>query len=130
MSPATRHFIRHYFEMVIVMVAGMFVLGAPLALVVDTSETGAMIASMGVTMTVPMVTWMLWRGHDWRPTAEMAGAMIVPTLGALALFATDMVDNRGLLVSAEHAVMFTAMLGVMLLRRDEYSHHAHREAVA
>ena len=112
------------------MVAGMVVLGAPLGLLVDTGKTGAMIATMGVTMTVPMVGWMLWRGHNWRPTAEMAGAMIVPTLGALALFATDLIVNSGLLISAEHAAMFTVMLGVMLLRRDEYSHHAHREAVA
>lgn len=130
MSRSTRHFIRHYVEMVVVMLVGMTVLGIPAGVVVDTGRTGAMVAVMGATMTVSMVGWMRWRGHRWQPTLEMAGSMVVPTLGALALLSAGLVESQGLLLSLEHAVMFTAMLGVMLMRRGEYSHHAHGQVAA
>ncbi len=40
---------------------------------------------MALTMTVPMVAWMRYRGHGWRPCLEMAAAMFVPTFVAIAL---------------------------------------------
>jgi hypothetical protein len=119
----TRSFIRHYLEMVIAMVAGMVVLGAPAGLVVDYGATGQMLGAMAITMTVPMAAWMRYRGHGWAPTAEMSAAMIVPSLGVIALFAADLVTDVGALVLLEHVVMLAAMLGAMLLRRDEYTHH-------
>jgi hypothetical protein len=48
--------------------------------------------------------------------------MIVPTLVALALLAAGTVDDGHALMGIQHALMFPAMLAVMLLRRDEYSH--------
>jgi hypothetical protein len=125
-----KRFVRHYVEMVVVMFAGMALLWAPADLVVNTNPTGAMLATMAFTMTAPMVAWMRWRGHLWRPTLEMAGAMVVPTLAMLALLARDVVTDAGVLLGAEHVVMLAAMLGVMLARRDEYSRHAHHEVVA
>ena len=32
------------------------------------------VLSMGLSMTLPMVAWMLFRGHGWRNSAEMAAA--------------------------------------------------------
>src|SRR4051812_36710216 len=119
----TRSFLRHYVEMVIAMLAGMVVLGAPAGLVVDYGETVPMLAAMAVTMTVPMAGWMRFRGHGWAPTAEMSAAMIVPSLGVIALVAADLVTDVGALIALEHVVMLAAMLGAMLLRRDEYTHH-------
>jgi hypothetical protein len=56
MKASTRRFIRHYIEMVVVMMLGMFALGAPANAVIDTSgRTGLMLAEMAVTMTLPMV---------------------------------------------------------------------------
>ena len=125
-----KHFARHYVEMVVVMFAGMALLWAPADILIDTNPTGAMLATMAFTMTAPMVAWMRWRGHRWQPTLEMAGAMVVPTLAMLALLAVDLVTDAGVLLGAEHVVMLAAMLGVMLARRDEYTHHAHHEVIA
>src|SRR3954466_9036761 len=105
-----RSFTRHYVEMVIAMLAGMVVLGAPAGLVVDYGETVPMLAAMAVTMTVPMAGWMRFRGHGWAPTAEMSAAMIVPALGVIALFAADLVTDAGALMGLEHVVMLAAML--------------------
>lgn len=126
-----RHFLRHYVEMVVAMLLGMVVLGAPAEALLalagsgwDALEAGApsvLFLGMFATMTVPMVAWMRVRGHAWQPCWEMAGAMLAPTLVAIALLETGAGDFHALM-GLEHAAMFVAMFAVMLLRRDEYSH--------
>ena len=131
MSAETRHFIRHYAEMVAAMVVGMLVLGAPAGLVLDYSDDVQMLAAMAVTMTVPMAAWMRFRGHGWAPTLEMSAAMVVPAAGVIGLLVAHVATDAGLLMGLEHVVMLAAMLGAMLLRREEYSgHHAHAHAHA
>jgi hypothetical protein len=130
MSASTRHFIRHYGEMVIAMLVGMAVLGAPAGLVVDYDVPAQMLAAMSVTMTVPMAGWMRYRGHGWQPIAEMSAAMIIPTLGVVGLLATDLLTDLGTLLAIEHVAMFAGMLVAMLLRRDEYTGHAHHAVTA
>jgi len=133
MSATTRRFIRHYIEMVVVMVLGMFVLGAPANALVHTSgRPGLMLAEMAVTMTLPMIAWMRFRGHAWRPCNEMAASMILPAAGAIGLLAAGLVTGVGMLMVVEHAAMLASMLLAMLLRRDEYAghHHAQHERVA
>jgi hypothetical protein len=133
MSASTRRFIRHYIEMVVVMVLGMVVLGAPANALVHTSgRPGLMLAEMAVTMTLPMIAWMRFRGHDWRPCNEMAASMILPAAGAIGLLAAGLVTGVGALMVLEHAAMLASMLFAMLLRRDEYTshHHDHRQQVA
>ena len=124
----TAHFIRHYLEMVIAMLLGMAVLGIPgfMALEaagVDTEAAGVLLWGMAVSMTVPMVAWMRHRGHGWLPCWEMSGAMIVPTIGALALLEAGALDGAHAAMGIQHVVMFPAMLGMMLLRRGEYTAH-------
>ena len=137
---ATRRFIRHYVEMVAVMFIVMFALGKPAdwlfgAFGASTSSEHPvmMLFSMGVTMTVPMVAWMRYRGHAWRPTTEMAASMLVPTFAAMALVGAGVMTGGSVMV-VEHVAMLAAMLVAMLLRRDEYSgahaHHAARQVVA
>jgi hypothetical protein len=130
-----RHFARHYVEMVIVMFAGMAVLGLPAgwamtAMGTSWDELGsdapaAMFGAMAVTMVVPMVAWMRLRGHGWRANSEMSLSMVLPTLGAIALLSADVVEDVGALLVAEHVAMLLAMLGAMLLRPSEYTGHAH-----
>jgi hypothetical protein len=130
----TLHFLRHYGEMVLSMLIGMAVFGAlfgvlfgPLGTSWDQIESdapAAMLALMAFSMTVPMVGWMAYRGHSRAANIEMAGSMIVPTLGVIALLAAGVVDDSGLLLAIQHVVMFPAMLLVMLLRREEYTGHA------
>jgi hypothetical protein len=133
MSAVNRHFLRHYAEMVAAMMLGMVVLGVPLEPALQMAGSGwselhddmpgAALSLMAVTMTVPMVGWMRFRGHGWAPCTEMAAAMIVPSLGVLGLLAADAVSDIGALMAIEHVAMFAAMFGAMLLRPAEYSHH-------
>lgn len=120
----------HYLEMVAVMFAGMGVLTIPVELAFDVDGRGAMLLSMGATMTAPMIPWMRWRGHDWRPTLEMAASMVIPTLVVLALLGMELVTDLGALLGIEHVAMLGGMLAVMVARRDMYAHHVHAEATA
>ena len=126
-------FIRHYVEMVVAMFAGMVVLGAPAgwalqAFGTSTSELtdtapALMLLGMAVTMTVPMVAWMRYRGHGWRANTEMAGSMVLPTLAAIGVLAAGVMTDVGTLLAVEHVAMLFGMLAAMLLRLDEYTHH-------
>ena len=132
---STRRFVLHYVEMVAVMFIGMFALSKPIdwlftALGTSTSSEHPvmMLFSMGITMTVPMVAWMRYRGHAWRPTNEMAASMLIPTFVAMALVGTGVMKGGPVMV-IEHVAMLTGMLVAMLLRRDEYSSaHSHGAA--
>ena len=64
-------------------------------------------------------------GRAWRPCSEMAAAMFVPTFGVTALMGVGALDFGGAMM-LEHVLMLAAMLLVMLLRRDEYSHRPYR----
>jgi hypothetical protein len=136
LNSSTGHFVRHYAEMVIAMFLGMLLLGLPaegalLAFGSSTSEIereapALMLLGMAFVMTVPMVAWMRHRGHGWRPNAEMAASMFVPTFGVITLMAVGLMDFWSAM-GIEHAAMLPSMLVAMLLRRDEYIGHAHRE---
>ncbi len=135
MSPSTRHFARHYLEMLVAMFLGMVVLGLPAGMALDTlgmsssdlrnDAPALMLFGMGVTMTVPMVGWMRYRGHGWQPSMEMAASMFIPTFGVIALLAGGLVNDLGVLLVVEHVVMLQSMLVAMLLRRDEYTSGSH-----
>jgi hypothetical protein len=131
----TRRFFLHYAEMVAAMFIGMFALSKPAdwlfgALGTSTSSQhpAMMLFSMGITMTVPMIAWMRFRGHAWRPTNEMAASMLIPTFAAMALVGAGVMKGGPVMV-VEHVAMLAGMLISMLLRRDEYSGgHAHGAA--
>ena len=79
-------------------------------------------------MTVPMVAWMRYRGHGWRPSAEMSASMFLPTFAAIGLMGAGALEF-GAALGLEHVVMFPSMLAAMLLRPSEYTAHAHHAAV-
>ena len=129
-----RTFIRHYIEMVVVMFAGMIVLGIPGEAALQAIGSGTsklrhdapalVFLGMAATMTIPMVAWMRYRGHRWQPTLEMAASMIIPTLVAIVLLAAGVLDIDALM-GLEHVAMLLGMLAAMLLRVSEYTSHAH-----
>ncbi len=138
-----RRFAQHYAEMVVAMLLGMAVLGIPATGVlsvfgVTNAELHAdapavALLGMAMTMTVPMVAWMRYRGHGWRASSEMAASMFIPTFAAVALLAAGVVTDMGALMGIEHGAMFPSMLVAMLLRVDEYAggdHHGGAESVA
>jgi hypothetical protein len=126
---STKHFARHYIEMVVVMFAGMGVLALPTGWVLEGlgsswSALGdaQMLAVMAGTMVGPMVAWMALRGHTWRANGEMAASMVLPTVAVLALLWAGVLTDLGALMVLEHVAMLASMLAAMLLRRDEYAH--------
>jgi hypothetical protein len=138
-KPGTRHLVRHYAEMVVAMFLGMAVLGVPAGWALgsvgsswselSTDAPSVMLLAMAVTMTVPMVGWMRYRGHGWRANTEMSAAMILPTFAAIGLVAGGVIEDIGALLVIEHVAMLLGMLAAMLLRPDEYTHHhAHAHA--
>lgn len=138
LSSSTGHFIRHYIEMVVAMFLGMAVLGLPAEWALgsagsswselNTDAPALMLLGMAATMTIPMVAWMRYRGHGWRASTEMAASMVLPTLAAIGVLAAGLMSIDTLLVG-EHIVMLLGMLAAMLLRPDEYRHHAHGHSV-
>ena len=126
-SRSKRAFARHFAEMFIAMLLGMLVLGglgqfafALFGSSLSNQSGGLRVMLMGVYMTVPMVTWMGFRGHATARTVEMAMAMMVPSAAAAAL-AWAGVLQAGAALGIQHAVMIPAMLAVMLWRYDHYS---------
>jgi hypothetical protein len=138
MTAANRHFARHYVEMLVAMFLGMVVLGTPATMALSAAGTSMselhndlpalMLFAMAVTMTVPMVAWMRYRGHGWPASAEMSASMFIPAFGVIALLGAGLVEDIGALMLIEHVVMLPSMLVAMLLRREEYSGGAHGHA--
>ena len=134
MRHKTLHFIRHYIEMVVAMMLGMFVLGGATLLALGAAGIDAgnryddapelALLGMATTMTVPMVAWMRHRGHGWPAAWEMTASMFLPTFGAIALLGAGVLESGHAAMGIQHAIMFPAMLLVMLLRPDEYTGHA------
>jgi hypothetical protein len=140
MSAATKHFVRHYAEMVVAMLLGMGVLGIPAGWVMGafgtswsqlhTDAPALMLLGMAVTMTVPMFAWMRYRGHGWQASTEMSAAMFIPTFGVIALLGGGLVEDIGALLVIEHVAMLLSMVAAMLLRPAEYTGGAHGHHVA
>ena len=133
MSSSTKHFIRHYVEMVVAMFAGMAVLGLPFGWLLGAAGSSwqeltdtapaLMFLAMATTMTAPMIGWMAHRGHSRRANAEMSASMFGPTFAVIALLGAGVLTDIGVLLVVEHVAMLGGMLAVMLLRPAEYSHH-------
>jgi hypothetical protein len=130
-------FILHLLEMLLAMMAGMAILYLLDNLTPAASSYAAAFKSgtnlndlaMAVFMTVPMVAWMIVRGHGWRHGAEMAFAMFAPVAVIIALRLLEADANLPWLADASHPAMPLAMIVAMLYRRDHYTlkagHSAH-----
>ena len=123
----SRAFAFHYAEMALVMLVGMALLAIPgrwasgaLLPDVNGDDPALMLARMSLIMTAPMVPWMLWRGHGWRASIEMAAAMIAPAIAAVALLEAGLVEGVAVLMAVEHVAMFAAMFLAMVARPEEY----------
>jgi hypothetical protein len=122
------HFLRHYLEMCAPMCIGFaigdliyFWAAARFGYSKPFTELPELsVAVVTVTMTAPMVAWMLFRGMPRRETVEMAAVM--PILAtALLMFGWLAVVERRELALLEHGLMMPAMLVPMLVRRDLYT---------
>ena len=136
-----RHFLRHFGEMFLAMMVGMWVLAAVDAAffaaagtsIADVKDSAPEVWGllMALNMIVGMTLWMRHRRHSWAMCAEMAGAMFAPAVLAIVLFWCAVIHGASV-PGVEMTAMLPAMIAVMLFRRTEYSQpvHSHaREAV-
>jgi hypothetical protein len=119
----------HFGEMVLAMLLGMGVFAVvdnailiPMGFPYLSSRFSpeAYSLAMAVSMTVPMMAWMRIRKHTWRMSAEMAGAMIVPTVLLIAVCWIAHLPSK-VLLTGTHILMLPAMLAVMLYRWGDYT---------
>ena len=132
-----RHFFRHFGEMFLAMMVGMWTLGALDAAIfaaagtsipgVKDSAPEAWGLLMALNMMVGMTLWMRHRRHSWAMCVEMAGAMFVPAVAAILLFWCAVIHGESI-ARVEMAAMLPAMILVMLFRRTEYSQPVHARA--
>ena len=117
------HFVRHYLEMVVAMLAGMFVLGSLESLLWPalTARADVGVLVMATNMSIGMAAWMRFRGHSWRGIAEMSAAMYLPFAVLLVPFWAGGIGEHALMTWG-HVLMLPAMAAVMLLRPAEYAH--------
>jgi hypothetical protein len=88
----------------------------------------------GLLMTIPMVVWMILRGHGWRHSLEMGASMIVPGVAIILLGWLGVGAYLPWLAKAACPIMCSGMLVYMLYRRDHYTgnvshatHAAHQQ---
>ena len=123
-SPFWWHFLEMFTAMMIGMMVGKRVFLAITGLS-STAQAGRLypwqsVLGMGLSMTVPMVAWMLFRGHGRRNSAEMAAAMLVPAIPFIILCSLHVLP--GGTANGIYMVLSTlAMLGLMFYRRNVYS---------
>jgi hypothetical protein len=125
---------RHFLEMCISMCA----VGVPLTLVVLSAVSsvggvelreqypGAALLLFALTLSVPMVAWMLYRGMPLRPTFEMAAAGFAVAIGLVAAAGLGIVGESWvrLRIGEFCGLVCVAMFVVMLFRLDLYTGRA------
>jgi hypothetical protein len=126
-SPFWAHLLEMFVAMWIGMALGTPALRAALGLPTSAEQAYELypwqsVLLMGVSMTVPMVAWMLLRGHGRRNAAEMAAAMLVPGVPFVLLCSVHVLAGRPA-AGIYMALSIPAMLGLMWYRRVEYSMH-------
>jgi hypothetical protein len=126
-------FWRHLLEMIAAMMVGMLAGAAVFLTAVGMTADQAIrrypvlfVTVMAISMTVPMVAWMRYRGHGWRNSAEMAAAMVVPAIVFICLRWAHVIS--GPICGLYCASTIPAMIGAMLYRRDEYGMTKRRPA--
>jgi len=127
------HFTRHLLEMVVAMVAGMAALGVAIWLLGEPpgySDLLVRYALMGASMSAPMITWMLYRGHSWSDGVEMTAAMLLPMFALVIPVEMGVAGyvpglSEGSLMMLSHVAMIGGMAALMIYRFDRYAHGHH-----
>jgi hypothetical protein len=123
-------FLWHFVQMAVAMIVGMIALRPVISVTkgagfpyLNYTFPALHLLVMAVAMSIPMVAWMLYRGHGLERSAEMAGAMFAPALLAIGAHWAGLLSQMEML-SLGHELMWFAMLGLMLWRWNDYAHHA------
>jgi len=137
LGPQVRRFIFRFLELQIPMGLGALVCYLVSHLIPASSSIakvyhpGTYLYTMGdvIFLTAPVVAWMIFRGHGWRHSLDMAVAMITPVAAIIVLGQTAGYALLLWLLTAAYPVMCLGMLVYMLYHRDHVTertgHHAH-----
>jgi energy-converting hydrogenase Eha subunit A len=135
-------FLWHYAEMLLAMGIGGFLFSLLLRQISESSSYAAVFARgtylraivSSLFMTVPMVAWMILRGHSWRHSWEMTGAMLAPVAAIIVLRMLGADPYLPWIAKINCPAMDLAMLVYMLYHRDHYTgatgHSAHSASAA
>jgi len=139
------YFLLHLGEMILAMMVGMAAGAAVLVLIFSIFLASAVRGMtrvevlnqfavpiclvVAVAMIMPMVAWMRFRGHEWRPIAEMAAAMAIPLVPIFGLLALQVIPGASA-CGLYCVVMVPAMVVAMLFRFNLYTGHMHHHAHA
>jgi hypothetical protein len=130
------HFVLHYLEMCMACCVGGVTLGVAFFggatligypdLIVQAPVFSTL--ALAIILTVPMVAWMRFRHHEWRPTLEMGSAtmglgIVVITLGTLGFIPPSGMFEW--VTSLACPVMLVPMLYRVRLYAGGMHHHAH-----
>jgi hypothetical protein len=139
-TPASKvgRFFLHLLEMLLAMMVGMGIFHLLVKQIPATSSLATLadkqtvlhIAMMAIFMTVPMLTWMILRGHGWRHSLEMGVAMLAPVAVIYLLCTLGLVEYLPWLAGAGGTAMHLGMLAAMIYRRNHYTSKANRLAHA
>ena len=83
---------------------------------------------LAIILTIPMVGWMRFRHHAWRPTLEMRSATMGLGIVLIVLGAVGLVPVSGMfewVTSLACPVMLVPMLMRLNLYTGGMDHHAH-----
>lgn len=130
-SPASKvgRFLLHLLEMLLAMSAGMSIFHLFVSFIPASSSWAAIAdretvlhnAVMDLFMTIPMLAWMILRGHGWRHSLEMGLAMLAPIAAINLLCRLGAVEYLPWLAKASGPTMYIGMLAAMLYRRNHYT---------
>jgi hypothetical protein len=121
-----RRFILRFLELQIPMALGAFVCYALGPLISDRSglalayHPGTYLFAIGdvLFLTVPVAAWILIRERDWRPSLEMALAMVAPLAIVVLVGEVMRLPYLLWLVTGMYPLMCMGMISDMFYRRD------------
>ena len=129
-------FLWHYAEMLLAMGIGGFLFSQLLRQIPESSSYATAFARgtylraivSSLFMTVPMVAWMMIRGHGWRHSWEMTGAMLGPVAAIIVLRMLGVDAYLPWIAKINCPAMDLSMLVYMLYHRDHYTGGTRRSA--
>ena len=122
-------FILQFLEMQIPMALGALVCYLLARLVPPTSRfatiyhPGTYLFAVGdmLYLSIPVLIWMIFRGHSRRDSLGMAVAMVAPVTAIMALGTLTEYDFLTGLLTAGYPAMSIGMLAYMFYRRDHFA---------
>ena len=131
------HFLLHFLEIQIPMVLGALICYLLGRLIPASSSfttvyhPGTYLYTTGdvIFLTVPVVAWMILRGHGWRRSLEMAFAMLAPVAIIIVLGQLEGVAYLLWLITAMYPAMCLGLIVYMLYRRDIFTRRVSQVAL-